>query len=314
MIEVQNLTRYYGRHAAVAGLSFSIQDREIVGFLGLNGAGKSTTLKILAGLLLPSSGSVSVDGVDVVQAPDSLRAQIGYLPEDAPLYLDMRVRDFVAYVGQLKGLDSDQIEARIDGVLDRCGLSERAQQVISELSHGYRKRVGIAQAIIHQPKLVILDEPISGLDPLQIREIREVIVGLKSDCTVLISSHILGEISQTCDRILVLKDGKMAAQGTEEELRGSMGEGGQLELSIRGDEASVVDALKAYPHTQSVTRITSEATSEGANIVHCQVALSSDDREGLIAALVGAGFGLRRMDEADSELESIFVNLTQGKG
>jgi ABC-2 type transport system ATP-binding protein len=313
MIEVQNLTRYYGRHAAVAGLSFSIQDREIVGFLGLNGAGKSTTLKILAGLLLPSSGTVQVDGVDVVQAPDSLRAQIGYLPEDAPLYLDMRVRDFVSYVGQLKGMSSAEVDARIDGVLARCGLAERAEQVISELSHGYRKRVGIAQAIIHQPKLVILDEPISGLDPLQIREIREVIVGLKADCTVLISSHILGEISQTCDRILVLKDGKMAAQGTEEELRGSMGEGGQLELSIRGTQEAVVAALNAYPHTSAVTRVRTEDI-EGGTIVHCQVALAADEREGLIAALVGAGLGLRRMDEADSELEAIFVNLTQGKG
>lgn len=313
MIEVQNLTRYYGHHAAVAGLSFSIQDHEIVGFLGLNGAGKSTTLKILAGLLLPSSGTVSLDGVDVVQAPDSLRSQIGYLPEDAPLYLDMRVRDFVAYVGQLKGMSNDQVNAHIDGVLDRCGLSERADQVISELSHGYKKRVGIAQAIIHQPKLVILDEPISGLDPLQIREIREVIVGLKADCTVLISSHILGEISQTCDRILVLKDGKLAAQGTEEELSNSMGQRGQLELSIRGAEHTVVAALEAYPHTSAVTRVRAETATDGGTIVHCQVALATDEREGLIAALVAAGLGLRRMDEADSELEAIFVNLTQGK-
>jgi ABC-2 type transport system ATP-binding protein len=150
-------------------------------------------------------------------------------------------------------------------------------------------------------------------DPLQIREIREVIVGLKADCTVLISSHILGEISQTCDRILVLKDGMMAAQGTEEELSSGMGQGGQLELSIRGSKDAVVAALEAYPHTSAVTRVRTE-DSEGTTIVHCQVALAADEREGLIAAIVGAGLGLRRMAEADSELEAIFVNLTQGKG
>ncbi|MED5374633.1 MAG: ABC transporter ATP-binding protein [Myxococcota bacterium] len=308
MIEVSELTRYYGRHAAVRDLSFSIQDREIVGFLGLNGAGKSTTLKVLAGLLLPSSGTVTVDGVDVVSAPDSLRAQIGFLPEDAPLYKDMRVRDFVLHVGQLKGMSAAQAEARVDEVLDRCGLAPRARQVISELSHGYRKRVGIAQAIIHQPKLVILDEPISGLDPLQIREIRQVIRGLKQDCTVLISSHILSEISQTCDRILVLKDGQLVAEGTEDELAARQSGGGSLSLEIRGDQARVQQVLEGL---ESVSSVSVHTVQDG--VVHCSVQLSSDTREDIVAAIVAAGLGLRRLDDGDAELEEIFVNLTQGK-
>lgn len=305
MIEVSSLTRYYGSHAAVNDVSFTIADREIVGFLGLNGAGKSTTLKVLAGLLLPSSGSVKIDGLDVVQAPDSMRSRIGFLPEDTPLYTDMRVGEFVSYCGQLKGMSAEDVAARLDSVLRRTGLTPRKDQVISELSHGYRKRVGIAQAIIHDPKLVILDEPISGLDPKQIREIREVIVSLKDTCTVLISSHILSEISQTCDRILVLNDGRLVAEGTEDELAARTSGGARLELDLRGTPDAVEAALGSYGGVQD-TRVLADA----GGIVSVLVTLAEDEREGLVAHLVSAGVGIRRLAEDAGELEDIFLNIT----
>jgi ABC-2 type transport system ATP-binding protein len=306
MIEVTGLTRYYGHHAAVQDVSFNIENNQVVGFLGLNGAGKSTTLKILAGLLLPSAGSVSIDGVDVVQAPDSLRASIGFLPEDAPLYTDMRVREFVVYCGRLKGMAAGDAEARVDEVLSRCDLSDRAHQVIDTLSHGYRKRVGIAQAIIHSPKLVILDEPISGLDPVQIREIRQVIVGLKKTCTVLISSHILSEISQTCDRILVLKNGSLVASGTEDELSARLSGGGRLVLELRGDADAVVASIEAFEGAKSCT--VQRVTDDVATV---EVVLTTDEREKLVQHVVAAGFGLRRLDDADGELEEIFLNIME---
>ncbi len=305
MIEVVGLTRYYGTHPAVDQVSFTIQDNEIVGFLGLNGAGKSTTLKVLAGLLLPSAGKVTLDGLDVAQAPDSLRSRIGFLPENTPLYEDMRVRDFVSYVGHIKGMSADDVAGRLDDVLERCGLTERADQVIGELSHGYRKRVGIAQAIIHDPKLVILDEPISGLDPRQIREIREVVVGLKDHCTVLISSHILSEISQTCDRILVLQDGRLVGEGTEEELAASTAvAGARLILELRGSRVDASAALDAF------TGASHSIQGEHGGVVTASVTLATDDREALIAALVAAGLGIRLVEEAESELEEIFLSLT----
>ncbi|MCB9760215.1 MAG: ABC transporter ATP-binding protein [Alphaproteobacteria bacterium] len=306
MIEVQGLTRYYGYHPAVLDLSFRINANEIVGFLGLNGAGKSTTLKILAGLLLPSAGSVSIKGVDLLSAPDSLRSRIGFLPEDPPLYLDMKVREFISFCGQLKGMPADQVAGRLDKVLKDCNLDEFADRVIGTLSHGQRKRVGIAQAIIHDPDLVILDEPISGLDPRQIREIREVIVSLKASHTVLISSHILSEISQTCDRILVLKGGRVVAEGTEDELAARLSGGGRVILELRGDPDDAREALGSF---ESVT--SHEVTDLGGGLIKALAVLSADEREALVVHLIQAGLGLRRLDDAESELEEIFLNLTK---
>ncbi|MEX1369513.1 MAG: ABC transporter ATP-binding protein, partial [Nannocystaceae bacterium] len=204
MIEASGLTRYYGDFAALSDASFTIEDREIVGFLGLNGAGKSTVLKILAGLLQPSAGSVKVGGVDASTDPDALRRKIGFLPEEPPLYREMRVREFLQWCGELKGCSKAEVRKALPTVLKTCDLEAMADRVIGELSHGYKKRVGIAQAIIHRPEVVILDEPISGLDPQQIVEMRKVVRSLKEHATVLISSHILSEIEQTCDRILVI--------------------------------------------------------------------------------------------------------------
>jgi ABC-2 type transport system ATP-binding protein len=307
MIQVTGLTHFYGERRAVEDLSFSIAEKEIVGFLGLNGAGKSTTLKVLAGLVVPSAGSVSIDGVDLVGAGASFRARIGYLPEDPPLYREMTVREFVRYCGELKGMASADVEARLPRVLEVAQLAHVADRVIGELSHGYKKRCGIAQAIIHAPKLVILDEPISGLDPRQIVEMRQVIRDLAKDCTVLISSHILGEISETCDRILVLAGGKVVAQGTEAELAArAAGAGTRLTLIVRGAAEQVEAAVKAAPGVSS-----HDAREEAPGVWRVHVALTGDEREALVAALVAAGVGVRRMVEDETELEQIFLGLTK---
>ncbi len=304
MIEVSGLTRYYGSHPAVRDVSFRIESNEIVGFLGLNGAGKSTTLKVLAGLLLPNAGSVRISGVDALEAPDSIREKIGFLPEDPPLYTEMRVREFLVWAGRIKGRSDAEVQARLPEVLQICQISHVADRVIDTLSHGYRKRVGIAQAIVHEPELVILDEPISGLDPVQIVEMREVIRALKKHCTVLISSHILSEISQTCDRILVLNDGTLVAQGTEDELANRMAGSNQVELTVRGPKETLSQAL-----TDSGTVVDYTITPRG-DVWGVSVSMAADERETLVNELVAAGLGLRSLGDAEAELEQIFLGLT----
>lgn len=309
MIDVQGLTHFYGEHRAIEGLSFQIAKNECVGFLGLNGAGKSTTLKILAGLIVPAAGTVSIDGVDLVSASASFRSRIGYLPEDPPLYKDMTVREFVAYCGELKGMPAATVRSRLDEVLATAQLTHVQHRVINELSHGYRKRCGIAQAIIHAPSLVILDEPISGLDPKQIVEMRQVVRKLSQSCTVLISSHILGEIGETCDRLLVLNGGRIVAHGTPDEVTSRV-RGGvtRLTLVLRGEPGKVEAACKALP---SVTAVDARLEADGNTRAH--VALNDDAPEAVIAALVGAGIGVRRVVEDESELEKVFLGLTRSE-
>ncbi len=308
MITVSGLTHYYGNRRAVEDLSFTIAENEIVGILGLNGAGKSTTLKVLAGLVIPTAGTVTVDGTDLVAAGAEFRSRIGYLPEDPPLYKEMTVTEFLLYVGQLKGRSAADVLARLPAVLKTCQIDQVADRVIGELSHGYKKRVGIAQAIIHQPRLVILDEPISGLDPKQIVEMRQVVRALGKQCTVLISSHILAEISETCDRILVLNGGRIVASGVESELAAAAGtQGTRVTLQLRGSREQIEGALRHVTGLQS-----SNLAEEPGGLWKVHVALGADHRESLVAALVTAGVGVRRMVEDESELESIFLGLTQG--
>lgn len=309
MISVEGLTHYYGNRRAVENLGFTIAENEIVGFLGLNGAGKSTTLKILAGLIIPTAGSVKIDGTDLIAANADFRSAIGYLPEDPPLYKEMTVYEFLLYVGQLKGRSADAVVARMPHVLKVCQIEHMQHRVIAELSHGYKKRVGIAQAIIHQPRLVILDEPISGLDPRQIVEMRQVVRDLGKECTVLISSHILGEIAETCDRVLVLKNGQIDAIGGVAELSAAAtAKGGtRLTFQLRGTPELVTSALKSV---SAAIKVAIEPDGEG--LVKLHVALSEDQREKVVAALVTAGVGVRRMVEDDSELENVFLGLTEG--
>lgn len=306
MIQVRNLTRYYGEFAALRDVSFDLKEGEIVGLLGLNGAGKSTTLKVLAGLLTPSVGSVTIDSLDLHQNP-AVRGKIGYLPEDPPLYTEMTVTAFIRHIGRIKGMSSSELDRRIPEVIRLADLGGRENQVIGTLSHGYRKRVGIAQAVIHDPKLVILDEPISGLDPAQIVEMRKVVRNLGTNRAVILSSHILSEVSATCDRILVIGKGQLVAQGTEAELTARQSADAQLVVSVRGDAAKFEEWLAASPRVRRV--VGKRPVPAGFASLHIE--LNGDQREQLIPEIAAAGFGVRLVEAPVDELEEIFLGLTR---
>jgi ABC-2 type transport system ATP-binding protein len=307
VIEIQDLTKLYGETRAVGPLSFSIAAGEIVGLLGLNGAGKTTTLRVLACDLLPSSGSVRIDGLDVVDSPHEVRSRIGYLPDTPPLYDEMTVRDYLGFAAQLRGVKRGDADAQARRALDATQLSEVSGKVIGSLSHGFRQRVGIAQAIVHRPRLLVLDEPISGLDPVQIVEMRELLRGLRGEHTIVLSSHILSEISETCDRILVMRDGVIAASGTEAELSGKLLRGVRAEVTVRGTER---EARAIAEKLQGVVTVEATAPAEpGDGLVRLVVEADHDVREALSKALIDAGIGVLQLSRSERELESVFLRL-----
>jgi ABC-2 type transport system ATP-binding protein len=304
MIVAEHLTKYYGERAAVLDVSFTIKQGEVVGLLGLNGAGKTTILRILSGLLVPTSGRVSIAGIDLGEQPEVVRAKIGFLPEQPPLYPEMTVRAFLTFVARIKGVRVDLTEA-VASALEVTDLVGVADDQIRTLSHGYMRRVGIAQAVVHKPPLVLLDEPTSGLDPVQIVHMRKLIRSLAGKHTILVSSHILGEIHQLCDQILVVKDGQIVAIGTESDLAGKVSRATTVELEVRGDASKLEATLEKI---QGVVR--HQVNHQESGITAATVELESDAREELAAALVGAGLGLRRLERVRLELESIFLELT----
>ena len=310
MIEVRQLTKYYGEHAAIRDLSFDIERGEVIGFLGLNGAGKTTTLKILGCLLLPTSGRVVVDGVDVIANPHEVRRKIGFLPDQPPLYGEMTVEAYLAFAARLRGVPAKDAAARVREAEEKTGLTDVHRELISSLSHGYRQRVGVAQALVHRPSLLILDEPTSGLDPVQIVEMRNLIRQLRGEHTLLISSHFLAEISQTCDRLLVIQAGEIVAQGTEQQLAAHLGGSGhEIEVTVKGTAARAQDTARGV---LGVTRV--ELLREDAGEVSLRVHASSDVRAQLARTLVLAGLDLLRVDRAASRLESVFIQLARSEG
>ena len=309
MIQAEHLTKYYADRLAVDDLTFTIQPGAVVGFLGLNGAGKTTTLRMLAGDLAPSSGTIRIGDQDLAGEPRAVRRRIGFLPDTPPLYGEMTVRGYLLYAGQLRGLGGRALASRVDEVAETVRVGEVLGDLVSNLSHGYRQRVGIGQAIVHGPDFVILDEPISGLDPVQIADMRELIRSLAGRHTVLLSSHILTEISQTCDRILVMGDGGIVADGTEAELRGRFGADSIVRLTVRGNAKVLAKELEVHPAVRSVeTRPTHE---EG--VVEIEVHATGDLREELARAVIESGFALRGLTRVERELESLFVELTARK-
>lgn len=307
MIRVEGLTKYYGEHAAIKDISFNIESGEVVGFLGLNGAGKSTSLKILGCVLLPTSGKVEIDGFDVAKDPHEIRKRIGFLPDTPPLYDEMTVGDYLAYVAQLRGVSSSEVAARVKEAEELTSTTHVHNDVISSLSHGYRQRVGIAQALVHKPKLLILDEPTGGLDPKQIVEMRNLILSLKGKHTLLVSSHILTEIRQICDRLLVIHKGKLVAQATEADLARQVG-ASAYEVDVRGDLSKAEAALRTVSGVKSVQLIRQEG-----DVVTFGVTPSGDVRAEVVRALVSANVDVLRIDRSVNELESIFLKLTSGK-
>ena len=307
MLEVQSLSRYYGEFAAIQDISFKIEQHQVVGFLGLNGAGKSTTLKILATLLTPSTGTVIIDGKDYDDADISFRSNIGFLPEDPPLYREMNVSKFLEHVARLRKMDRHQFKDRLPTVIKQCQLQGKEQAIINTLSLGYRKRVGIAQAIIHNPKLIILDEPISGLDPLQIADMRMVIRSLAENATVLLSSHNLSEVEETCDRLLILHQGRLIAQGTTEQLASNLTKDiFRIELELVNKRTKIESSLSTFSDIIRFEFIEEREDS-------CLLLLTlSKSPEHLVPLLVKQGLGIRMLQNARSELEEIFLSLTKG--
>lgn len=311
VIEIRDLYKYFGDHRAIGPIAADIDAGQVVGVLGLNGAGKTTTLRILACDLLPTSGTVLVDGVDVVSDPNRVRSMVGYLPETPPLYGEMRVREYLGFVARLRGLDTKTTRLRVDAVLEMTELGGVANDPISTLSHGYRQRVGIAQAIVHQPRLVVLDEPISGLDPVQIVEMRRLIRNLRSKHTVLISSHILSEISETCDRILVVREGKIVASGTEGELSAQFLQGITIELTVRlaaGEPESLLDRVRRIPGASGVELVPPRET--GVGVLSLRVVATADIRPLLVSTLVEMGVSVLELGRGQRELENVFLQLS----
>ena len=307
MIEVDKLSKYYGERAAIRDLSFAIAKGEVVGFLGLNGAGKTTTLRILGFLLLPTSGTVRVDGLEVTQNPYEIRGRIGFLPDLPPLYPEMTVGSYLTFAARLRQVPAREAPGRVAEAEEKTALRDMHGEVIGELSHGYRQRVGLAQAIVHKPALLILDEPLAGLDPAQIVEMRNLLHGLRGEHTVLISSHFLSEISQTCDRLLVIHNGELVGQGSEGELASAMGQGASaIEVEIRGQAAGIAERLVGIP---AVRKAKERATTEDTTVF--EIVASTDVRADVARLLVGAGCDLLRLERSESRLESIFMNLTQ---
>jgi ABC-2 type transport system ATP-binding protein len=308
LIEVQDLTKSYGPRLAVDGITFSVPRGEILGFLGPNGAGKSTTMRILTGYLSATAGTASVAGFDVFQNPLEVRRRIGYLPENNPLYNEMRVSDYLRLCCQLRGVAPARRAGRVDYALEACGLGDRKRDIVGRLSKGLRQRVGLAQAVVHDPELLILDEPTSGLDPAQTRETRDLIVALGRDHTVILSSHILPEVSATCERVVIINNGVLVADDRPENLarRMSEGHGVDVELTVRGDAEAVRKKLAAVKGLDSI-EVVQHAGGDCIVRVHSS---GADPREELARVVVRGGFGLRELHSRTLSLEDVFISLT----
>ena len=308
MIEVKDLTKSYGPRLAVDSISFSVPRGEILGFLGPNGAGKSTTMRILTGYLSATAGTATIAGYDVFRNPLEVRRRIGYLPENNPLYNEMRVSDFLRLCCKLRGVPRSRRAGRLDYAFEACGLDERRNDIIGRLSKGLRQRVGLAQAVVHDPDLLILDEPTSGLDPAQTRETRDLIVALGRAHTVILSSHILPEVSATCQRVVIINRGVLVADDRPENLarRMSAGHGIDIELTVRGDAEAVRTKLSGVKGVESV-EVKPLAEGECSVRVH---STGADPREEIARAIVRAGFGLRELHSRTLSLEDVFISLT----
>jgi ABC-2 type transport system ATP-binding protein len=302
MIVVKDLTKYYGSFAAIQNLNFEVADGEIVGFLGPNAAGKTTTLKILAGYMPPTSGFASVQGYDCVTQSLSARKSLGYLPETVPLYPDLTVTQFLDFAAQAKGLDHRQRRLEVDRAIGDCSLEEVKNALVGVLSKGFRQRVGLAQALLGRPPLLILDEPTIGLDPAQIVEIRELIRQLAGDHTVILSSHILPEVSQLCQRVIIINRGQIVASDTPANLTHQLNRDARLHLMVRGPVPEVQAALQAVPGVKTV-----RGQENGTFTLEAD--LDSEVRPELARCVIQRGWDLLELKTQEFTLEDVFINL-----
>ncbi len=307
MIKVEGLTKRYGSAIAVKNISFTVDKGEVVGFLGPNGAGKTTTMRVLTCFLPPTEGSASVAGFDVLEDPLEVKKRIGYLPETPPLYLEMGVYDYLEFVARLKGIPSGDVAARVDSVLDRCNLGDVKAKLNGQLSRGYRQRVGLAQALIHNPDVLILDEPTAGLDPKQIIEVRQLIRELSGDHTVILSTHILPEVSTTCGRVIIINDGKIEASDTPENLTARLQGHDSIWLEVDGPSDQVEPTLAAVPGVEQVAPAQGQA---GRSAWQVEADQDPAVRTALARAVIDAGWGLYEIRSVGLSLEDIFLELT----
>jgi len=308
MIEVNQLTKRYARHEAVRGISFSVKRGEIVGFLGPNGAGKTTTLRMLTGYLPPTSGTATIADFDIFRQSIEARRKIGYMPENVPLYEDMRVREYLKFRAQLKGLSNSDSRRRVGDVIDTCGLEGVRRKMIKTLSKGYRQRVGLADALVHDPELLILDEPTNGLDPNQIRQIRELIRQLAVTHTVLVSTHILSEVEMICNRVIIIDGGVIKAADTPANLINEMRAAGRIQLEIQADPEVVAGAINRL---EKVKKVTPEPMEDGWTRFTVWVDSGIDSREPIAHLAAQYGWPLRSLFRHVATLEDVFVELTR---
>lgn len=306
MIEVRDLTKDYGPRRAIDKLNFTIKKGEVVGFLGPNGAGKSTTMKIITGFMAPSAGTAMVAGFDVFESPLEVKKRIGYLPETPPLYTDMYVRDYLNYVAELKQVPVEKIKSQVDQALQKTNLQNVQMRLIQNLSKGYRQRVGIAQALVSNPDVLILDEPTVGLDPKQVAEIRELIKELRGQHTVILSTHILSEVQATCERVIIIHEGHIVAQDRIENL--AMQERGQSRLTIRLRK-EVDDFKKVLSGIEGVGGVAAGATHRDWVV---QVRGDETVVEAISSRVVNEGLGLLEFSPQKMDLEDVFLKLTYG--
>jgi ABC-2 type transport system ATP-binding protein len=310
-IEVVGLQKYYGAHQALRGLDFTVDEGEVVGFLGPNGAGKSTAMKIITGFLAPSGGAARVRGHDVLEDPIEARRHLGYLPENAPIYPDMRVRDFLEYMGRVRGMGAAERARGIERVAAQCAIEPRLGQLVGELSKGFRQRVGLAQALLHDPAILILDEPTTGLDPNQIVDIRNLIREIGRQKTVILSTHILPEVQATCDRVIIIHRGSLVADGRTDAIVAGGGQGQLLHLcyapgKVAPARSAIVAALAAVPGVQRVTEV-----EDGDPTAHRFEVLAGEDvRARLFQLAVDHGLVVLELARERTTLEEVFRRLT----
>ena len=311
MIQVENLVKRYGGHAAVDGMSFTVEEGKIYGFLGPNGAGKTTTMNVMTGYIAADGGTVVIDGHDILKEPIAAKACIGYLPEMPPLYPDMTVREFLLFAAELKKVPKAERKRRVTDLEERLSLTEMSCRLIKNLSKGYKQRVGLAQALVGNPKVLILDEPMVGLDPKQIIEMRDLIKGLAGDHTVILSSHILSEISAVCDHILIISKGKLAASGSPEELQKMMQGTAELVVTVIGEQEQAKAVLEPIEEIERFTF--ADGSEEGSILIHMETKDDVDIRKTLSVALAGAGMAILSMNRSEKSLEDIFLELTEAE-
>jgi ABC-2 type transport system ATP-binding protein len=307
MIEVENLTKRYGPTLAVSDVSFNVQKGEVLGFLGPNGAGKTTTMRVITGFLQPTLGKVRVAGFDVTEDPLEAKKRTGYLPENPPVYPDMTVHEYLAFVARIKGVSRQGFKARLDEIEEKCAVANVRNRQIGKLSKGYRQRVGLAQALIHNPDVLVLDEPTAGLDPKQIIETRELIKGLAGQHTIVLSTHILPEVSRTCNRVVVINAGQIVAVGTPDELMRRLQGYGTVLVTVEGPAASVIEK---FQRVTGVNWVEPRDSRDGRVTLEVHSEKDKDVRAELARAVVESGWNLYELTTSGLSLEEIFLKLT----